>query len=112
MRTTSGSVPTRPWPGALARLDEVAEETEAVIAALDLDQPVPVPKGVPWFPDDLDAWSVRWVLLHLDRGDRAPCRPRRHRAGVDRRRDHLRAHGRGRGLARDRLLKPWEPKPT
>jgi hypothetical protein len=24
-----------------------------------------VPKGVPWYPDDLDAWSVRWVLMHL-----------------------------------------------
>ena len=32
---------------------------------LDLDHPVPVPKGVPWFPPDLDAWSLRWVLLHL-----------------------------------------------
>lgn len=31
----------------------------------DLDRPVPVPKGVPWFPDDVEAWSVRWVLLHL-----------------------------------------------
>ena len=26
---------------------------------------VPVPKGVPWFPDDVEAWSVRWILLHL-----------------------------------------------
>ena len=34
-------------------------------AISDLGQPVPVPKGVPWFPDDVDAWSVRWVLLHL-----------------------------------------------
>ena len=25
----------------------------------------PVPRGVPWFPDDIEAWSVRWVLLHL-----------------------------------------------
>src|SRR5215203_1059846 len=24
-----------------------------------------VPDGVPWFPDDVEAWSVRWVLLHL-----------------------------------------------
>jgi hypothetical protein len=31
----------------------------------DLGQPVPVPPGVPWYPDDVDAWSVRWVLLHL-----------------------------------------------
>jgi hypothetical protein len=26
---------------------------------------VPIPKGDPWTPDDLDAWTVRWVLLHL-----------------------------------------------
>lgn len=46
--------------------DEIARETEAVLAAVpDLGQPVPVPPGVPWYPDDVDAWSVRWVLLHL-----------------------------------------------
>jgi uncharacterized damage-inducible protein DinB len=49
----------------LARLVEVGRETEAVLAGVDLDRPVPVPKGVPWFPQDVDAWSVRWVLLHL-----------------------------------------------
>ena len=50
----------------LAAYDEVAKQTEEVIAAIgDLGQPVPVPQGVPWFPDDVDAWSVRWVLLHL-----------------------------------------------
>ncbi|HEX2382364.1 MAG TPA: DinB family protein [Acidimicrobiales bacterium] len=49
----------------LARYDDVAAETERVIASVDLDDPVPVPKGVPWFPDDVDAWSVRWVLLHV-----------------------------------------------
>jgi uncharacterized damage-inducible protein DinB len=43
-----------------------AAETEAIVAAIsDLGQPVPVPKGVPWFPQDVEAWSVRWVLLHL-----------------------------------------------
>jgi uncharacterized damage-inducible protein DinB len=46
--------------------DAVASETDAVVATIaDLGQRVPVPKGVPWFPDDVDAWSVRWVLLHL-----------------------------------------------
>jgi uncharacterized damage-inducible protein DinB len=50
---------------ALARLNEVAAETEAVVRRVELDKPVPVPKGVPWFPDDVEAWSVRWVLLHL-----------------------------------------------
>ncbi len=46
--------------------DDVANETEGVVAAIaDLGEAVPVPQGVPWFPDDVDAWSVRWVLLHL-----------------------------------------------
>ena len=50
----------------LALLDEAAAETTAIVAAIpDLGQAVPVPKGVPWFPDDVDNWSVRWVLLHL-----------------------------------------------
>jgi uncharacterized damage-inducible protein DinB len=48
------------------RYAEVATETESVVAGIaDLNQPVPVPQGVPWFPDDVEAWSVRWVLLHL-----------------------------------------------
>ena len=52
--------------GALARYAEVAQETEAVMANIpDLGRAVPVPRGVPWFPDDVEAWSVRWVLLHL-----------------------------------------------
>ena len=51
---------------ALAVYEQAAAETDAVVAAIDdLGQAVPVPKGVPWFPDDIDAWSVRWVLLHL-----------------------------------------------
>jgi uncharacterized damage-inducible protein DinB len=58
--------PDETLAGALDRYAAVAQETEKVIAGIaDLDHPVPVPKGVPWFPDDVDAWSVRWVLLHL-----------------------------------------------
>lgn len=50
----------------IADLDAAGAETEAVIAAIaDLGQPVPVPKDQPWFPKDIEAWSVRWVLLHL-----------------------------------------------
>jgi uncharacterized damage-inducible protein DinB len=50
----------------LAAYEQVGRETEEVIAAVpDLSQEVPVPKGVPWFPDDVEAWSVRWVLLHI-----------------------------------------------
>ena len=52
--------------GALMELDAVAAETASVVHAIDdLDCPVPVPKGVPWYPADLDNWTVRWVLLHL-----------------------------------------------
>jgi uncharacterized damage-inducible protein DinB len=49
----------------LAQFDEVATATESAIPELDLDARVPVPQGVPWFPKDLEAWSVRWVLFHL-----------------------------------------------
>ena len=50
----------------LARYDEVATETATVVAGIaDLGQAVPVPTGVPWFPADVESWSVRWVLLHL-----------------------------------------------
>ena len=43
-----------------------AAETEKAVAAIgDLGEPVPVPRGVPWMPQDVEAWSVRWVLLHL-----------------------------------------------
>jgi uncharacterized damage-inducible protein DinB len=49
----------------LARYAEVATDTEAVMEWTDLDQAVPVPKGVAWFPPDVEAWTVRWVLLHL-----------------------------------------------
>lgn len=52
--------------GVLDLYDEVARETEAFVAGVaDLGQPVPVPKNVPWFPKDIEAWSVRWVLLHV-----------------------------------------------
>ena len=51
---------------ALRALDAAAARTEEVVAGFDdLDAPVPVPKGVPWFPMEVEAWSVRWVLLHL-----------------------------------------------
>jgi uncharacterized damage-inducible protein DinB len=58
--------PDETLAGVLAGYEAVAERTESVIDGIaDLGQAVPVPKGVPWFPQDLDAWSVRWVLLHL-----------------------------------------------
>ena len=51
---------------AFADYTTVARDTEAVVRAIpNLHQAVPVPKGVPWFPAEVDAWTVRWVLLHL-----------------------------------------------
>lgn len=49
----------------LAQLAAVGDRTRAVLLAADLDAPVPVPRDAPWFPRDVDAWSVRWVALHL-----------------------------------------------
>jgi hypothetical protein len=49
----------------IADLDACRAETAATIRAVQLDDPVPIPPGVPWFPSDVEAWSVRWVLLHL-----------------------------------------------
>ena len=50
--------------GLLDDLDKAQAETEEAIAGVSLDHPVPVPDA-PWFPKDVEAWSVRWVLIHL-----------------------------------------------
>ncbi len=58
--------PDETLDGVVARYRQAADETEAVVATIkDLGQPVPVPRDAPWFPADVEAWSVRWVLLHL-----------------------------------------------
>jgi uncharacterized damage-inducible protein DinB len=58
--------PAETLDGVLRRYEEVAARTEAVVAGIDdLGRAVPVPHDVPWFPPHLEAWSVRWVLLHL-----------------------------------------------
>lgn len=63
---TFGLRPDETLAGVLALYAEVATETERAIRAIsDLGQAVPVPRDVPWFPQDVEAWSVRWVLLHL-----------------------------------------------
>ena len=63
---TSASLPTRPSRGSSIDYQRVATETNQVIAGIDdLGQAVPIPHDTPWFPRDVEAWSVRWVLLHL-----------------------------------------------
>ena len=49
----------------LDKLRKQNDETLRVFAGVDLDTPVPVPHDVPWFPQDIDHWTVRWVALHL-----------------------------------------------
>lgn len=52
--------------GVLAYYDDVAATTEKTIAGIDdLGRAVPVPRDSPWFPKDVEAWSVRWVLTHI-----------------------------------------------
>ncbi|HEY8217722.1 MAG TPA: DinB family protein [Acidimicrobiia bacterium] len=52
--------------GVLDDYAAATAETDSVIAAIpDLGRPVPVPRDAPWFPPEVEAWSVRWVLLHL-----------------------------------------------
>ena len=40
-------------------------ETLRIFDEADLDTEVPVPRDVPWFPKDIDNWTVRWVIHHL-----------------------------------------------
>jgi uncharacterized damage-inducible protein DinB len=45
--------------------EAAARATDIAVRKLGLDAAVPVPRGVPWFPQEIDEWSVRWVVLHL-----------------------------------------------
>jgi uncharacterized damage-inducible protein DinB len=92
-------------------LDEVAAETEAAVAEIgDLDRPVPVPQNVPWFPQDVEAWSLRWVLLHLIE------EVARHAGHADIVRESVDGATQFELLAADEgwpespWLKPWEPE--
>jgi hypothetical protein len=49
----------------VADYDAAARQTAALVEARSLDDAVAVPRGVPWFPADVDEWSMRWVVVHL-----------------------------------------------
>jgi predicted enzyme related to lactoylglutathione lyase len=61
---TDEVLPDDTLPGLLAAYDEVCRDVLAAVATLDPDTRVPVPE-LPWFPTDVEHWSVRWVWLHL-----------------------------------------------
>jgi uncharacterized damage-inducible protein DinB len=49
----------------LAKLTAQNTATLQALDELDLNTPVPVPRDAPWFPADIEHWSVRWVFHHL-----------------------------------------------
>jgi uncharacterized damage-inducible protein DinB len=94
----------------LAFYDEVAKETEEVIAGIDdLGRPVPVPRDAPWFPKDIEAWSVRWVLFHLIQ------ETARHAGHADIVREHIDGAtafplmAAAEGWPESPWMKPWQP---
>jgi uncharacterized damage-inducible protein DinB len=96
----------------LAAYDEAARETEEVMAGIaDLGRSVPVPRGVPWFPPDVEAWSVRWVLLHLIQ------ETARHAGHADIVREHIDGAtafplmAAAEGWPESPWMKPWQPMP-
>lgn len=100
-------------PEIIAEYEQVARETEEIISGIpDLDQPVPVPKGVPWFPSDVEAWSVRWVLLHLIQ------ETARHAGHADIVREHIDGAtafplmAAAEGWPETPWIKPWQPEPV
>ncbi|MGH8933923.1 MAG: DinB family protein [Egibacteraceae bacterium] len=101
--------PDETLASALARYDEEARHTKAVVGGIaDLGQAVPVPRDIPWFPKDIEAWSVRWVLLHLIE------ETARHAGHADIIRESidgasaLSLMAAAEGWPADELLKPWE----
>ena len=95
--------------GLLADYEAAARETDEAMAGLDLGRPVPVPRDAPWFPRDVDAWSVRWVLLHLIQ------ETARHAGHADIIREHLdgatafELMAAAEGWPATDWLKPWQP---
>jgi uncharacterized damage-inducible protein DinB len=57
--------PDETLDGLLRAFGEQNATSLRLVETADLDATVPVPRDVPWFPKDLEAWSVRWVILHV-----------------------------------------------
>ncbi len=94
----------------IADLDQVAAETEAAVAALDdLDGKVQLP-AAPWYPQDLEGFSARWILLHVLE------ELARHAGHADIIREHIdgatmyELMAGAEGWQETDWLKPWRPK--
>jgi hypothetical protein len=51
--------------GLLRAFEAQNAKSLRLVETADLDAAVPVTRDVPWFPKNLEAWSVRWVILHV-----------------------------------------------
>ena len=51
--------------GLLRAFEAQNAKSLRLVETADLDTAVPVPHEIPWFPKDQEAWSVRWVILHV-----------------------------------------------
>jgi Protein of unknown function (DUF664) len=57
--------PDETLAGLLRAFEAENAKSLRLVETADLDAAVPVPTDIPWFPKDLDAWLVRWVILHV-----------------------------------------------
>lgn len=57
--------PDETLDGLLRAFGDQNAATLRLVQTADLDAAVPVPRDVPYFPTDIQAWSVRWVILHV-----------------------------------------------
>lgn len=57
--------PDETLAGLLRAFEAENAKSLRLVETADLDAKVPVPEDIPWFPTDLEAWSVRWVILHV-----------------------------------------------
>ncbi len=57
--------PDETLSGLLRALETQNVASLRLVDTADLDAAVPVPRDIPWFPENQEAWSVRWVILHV-----------------------------------------------
>ncbi|BBY07167.1 DinB family protein [Mycobacterium noviomagense] len=57
--------PSETLAGLLSAFEEQNAKTLHLAETAALDAAVPVPEDIPWFPKNIGAWSVRWVILHV-----------------------------------------------
>jgi len=48
-----------------SNLDDLIERVAREVPSYDLAERVPVPTDAPWWPKDVESWTIRWTLLHV-----------------------------------------------